>query len=140
MLSDNDAVATVAVKSLDSARKFDQQTLGLTKIMENEEVLAFTSGKSTLFVYRSQYAGTNKATAVTWVDPGHRGHRDDAERSRRQLRTLRLAEHDPPGRPSRGGHDEDGLVQGPDGNIFGLVTPPNPASRHTVGASAQSTA
>jgi len=28
----------------------------------------------------------------------------------------------------------------PDGNIFGLVTPPNPAARHTVGSSAQSRA
>ena len=41
--------------------------LGLTKVMENDEVLAFKSGTSTLFVYRSPYAGTNKATAVTFV-------------------------------------------------------------------------
>ena len=67
MLSDKDAVATVAVKNLESARKFYEQTLGLTKVMENTEVLAFKSGRSTLFVYRSQFAGTNKATAVTWV-------------------------------------------------------------------------
>jgi hypothetical protein len=46
MLSDKDAVATVAVKNLDSARKFYEQTLRLTKIMENEEVLAFKSGSS----------------------------------------------------------------------------------------------
>jgi hypothetical protein len=37
--------------------------------MENAEVLAFKTGKSTLFVYRSQYAGTNMATAVTFVAP-----------------------------------------------------------------------
>jgi catechol-2,3-dioxygenase len=37
MLSDNDAVATVAVRNLESARTFYEQTLGLTKIMENEE-------------------------------------------------------------------------------------------------------
>ncbi len=30
MLSDKDAVATVAVKNLESARKFYEQTLGLT--------------------------------------------------------------------------------------------------------------
>ena len=67
MLSDKDAVATVAVKSLESARNFYEKTLGLTKVMENSEVLAFKSGRSTLFVYRSKYAGTNKATVVTWV-------------------------------------------------------------------------
>jgi hypothetical protein len=31
------------------------------------KIPTFKSGTSTLFVYRSQYAGTNKATAVTWV-------------------------------------------------------------------------
>ena len=36
MLSDRDAVATVAVKNLDGARKFYEQTLGLTKVMEND--------------------------------------------------------------------------------------------------------
>ena len=67
MLSDKDAVATVAVKNLESARKFYENTLGLTKEMENEEVIAFKTGRSKLFVYRSQFAGTNKATAVTWL-------------------------------------------------------------------------
>ena len=68
MLSDNDAVATVAVKDLERAKKFYEDTLGLTKVMENDEVVAFKSGpSSTLFVYRSSFAGTNKATAVTFV-------------------------------------------------------------------------
>ena len=38
MLSDKAAVGTVAVKNLESARKFYEQTLGLTKLMETEEV------------------------------------------------------------------------------------------------------
>src|ERR1700733_8762959 len=67
MLSDKEATATVAVKNLETAKKFYEGALGLTKVMENEEVLAFKTGKSTLFVYRSEYAGTNKATAVTFV-------------------------------------------------------------------------
>src|ERR1043165_5228847 len=67
MLSDNDAIATVAVKNLEAAKKFYEGTLGFTKVMENEEVVAFKTGTSKLFVYRSQYAGTNKATGVTFV-------------------------------------------------------------------------
>jgi len=67
MLSNTDAIATVAVKNLETAKKFYEGTLGLTKVMENEEVVAFKTGDSTLFVYRSQYAGTNKATGVTFV-------------------------------------------------------------------------
>ena len=50
MLSDNDAIATVAVKNLETAKQFYEGTLGLTTVMENEEVLAFKTGKSTLFV------------------------------------------------------------------------------------------
>ena len=67
MLSDNDAIATIAVRKLDTAKAFYEGTLGLTKVMDNEEVAAFKSGASTLFVYRSQFAGTNKATAATFV-------------------------------------------------------------------------
>src|ERR1044071_7088601 len=67
MLGNKDAIATVAVRNLETAKKFYEGILGLTKVMENEEVLAFKTGGSTLFVYRSPFAGTNKATAVTFV-------------------------------------------------------------------------
>ena len=68
MLKDKDAMATVAVKDIKAARKFYEGTLGLT-VVDGEEptALAFRTGGSTLLVYESQYAGTNKATAVTWV-------------------------------------------------------------------------
>ncbi len=63
-----DAVANIAVKNLEAARKFYQDTLGLKQVgAEGEELIVFKSGSSTINVYRSQYAGTNKATAVTWT-------------------------------------------------------------------------
>ena len=140
MLSDKDAVATVAVKNLESARKFYEQTLGLTKIMENEEVLAFKSGSSTLFVYRSQFAGTNKATAVTWVT-------DEVEGIVNTLkgRGVSFEHYDLPNMSRQGDLHVAGTMKAawfkdPDGNIFSLVTPPNTAARQTVGASGRSTA
>jgi catechol 2,3-dioxygenase-like lactoylglutathione lyase family enzyme len=67
MLSNKDAVANVAVKDLDVATKFYKNTLGLTPVHEEgKEVIVFRSGTSEINVYRSDYAGTNKATAVTW--------------------------------------------------------------------------
>jgi catechol 2,3-dioxygenase-like lactoylglutathione lyase family enzyme len=67
MLGQYNAVANIAVKDLEVARKFYEGTLGLTKIdAEGKEVIVFSSGDSKINVYRSQYAGTNKATAVTW--------------------------------------------------------------------------
>ena len=140
MLSDKDAVATVAVKNLESARKFYEQTLGLTKVMENEEVLAFKSGKSTLFVYRSQYAGTNKATAVTWVT-------DEVEDTVKTLKSrgVSFEHYDMPNMTRQGDLHVSGTMKAawfkdPDGNIFSLVTPSNTATKQTVGTSARSTA
>ena len=67
MLGDKDVIATVAVKDLASARKFYEGVLGL-KVADatGSEAISFASGKSKLIVYRSQYAGTNKATALNW--------------------------------------------------------------------------
>ena len=68
MLGDKDAVANIAVKNLEIAKKFYEETLGLTQIgAEGQEVIVFRSGSSTIYVYKSQYAGTNQATAMTWV-------------------------------------------------------------------------
>jgi catechol 2,3-dioxygenase-like lactoylglutathione lyase family enzyme len=67
MLSNRDAVANLAVRDLAVATKFYEDTLGLEPVhKEGEEVVVFKSGASTINVYRSQFAGTNKATAVTW--------------------------------------------------------------------------
>jgi catechol-2,3-dioxygenase len=67
ILSDIDASANLAVKNLEVSKKFYEDTLGLTQIDTEEELIAFKSGNTTIYVYQSQNAGTNKATAVTWV-------------------------------------------------------------------------
>ncbi len=67
MLSDKDAMATIAVKDLDAARGFYEGTLGLSRAgPESSEVALYRSGRSTIVVYRSEFAGTNKATSATW--------------------------------------------------------------------------
>lgn len=67
MLGNHDAVATVAVRDLNAASRFYEEILGLTRIhTEGEEAITYQSGSAQLIVYRSQYAGTNRATAVTW--------------------------------------------------------------------------
>ena len=139
MLSDKDAVATVAVKNLETARKFYESTLGLTKVMENEDVIAFKTGKSTLFVYRSQYAGTNKATAVTFVAE----EVDDLVRTLK-TRGVTFEHYDLPNMSHQGdvhvaGSMKVAWFKDPDGNIFSLVTPANTAARQTAGTAARTT-
>jgi catechol 2,3-dioxygenase-like lactoylglutathione lyase family enzyme len=68
MLGDIDSAANIAVKNLDIAKKFYEDTLGLKQVgAEGQELIVFRSGTSTIYVYESQYAGTNQATAITWV-------------------------------------------------------------------------
>jgi catechol 2,3-dioxygenase-like lactoylglutathione lyase family enzyme len=67
MLSDKDAMATIAVKDLAAAQKFYEGKLGFKKVGPDDgEALTYKSGKSTLVVYRSEFAGTNKATSATF--------------------------------------------------------------------------
>ena len=68
MLGTHDAIATVAVRDLEAARTFDQDALGLEPIdRQGDEVIVFRSGATKLNVYRSQLAGTNRATVVNWA-------------------------------------------------------------------------
>ena len=68
MLGNKQAIATIGVKDIEAARKFYEGKLGLKPAPTKEsDVLSYKSGDSLILVYESQYAGTNKATAVTWI-------------------------------------------------------------------------
>lgn len=68
MLTNAKAFPTIGVKDLNIARDFYEKKLGLKPAGgEGDEVLLFDSGNSTIEVYRSEFAGTNKATALTWA-------------------------------------------------------------------------
>jgi len=67
MLGSKDATATVAVKDIAAAKRFYEEKLGLKAVgTEGHGVVNYKSGGSSLLVYESQFAGTNKATSVTW--------------------------------------------------------------------------
>jgi len=66
MLGSNDVVACLAVKDMDAAKKFYGETLGLEAGMETPGGTLYKSGNGGVFVYPSQYAGSNKATAAAW--------------------------------------------------------------------------
>ena len=108
---------------MEKAKKFYEDTLGLTQVgAEGEEVIIFKSGNSIVNVYQSQYAGTNKATAVTWVVG------QDLEGVVQQLKAKGVAfEHyDMPGVTREGdvhvgGNMKVAWFKDPDGNILNIV-------------------
>lgn len=67
MLADNNAMATIPVKDLASSKKFYENKLGFEKgHQDGPDAVTYRSGKSTVLVYQSEFAGTNKATTATW--------------------------------------------------------------------------
>ena len=124
MLGAKEAMATVAVRDLEKARKFYEGTLGLRLTDQQEqEALTYQAGNTKLLVYRSQYAGSNKATATTWLVG------NDMEKVVQTLRGKGVAfEHyDLPGMTLKGDiHVADGMkaawFKDPDGNIHALVS------------------
>jgi catechol 2,3-dioxygenase-like lactoylglutathione lyase family enzyme len=124
MLGNKDAAANIAVKNLETAKKFYEDILGLTQVgAEGQELIVFKSGNSTINVYRSQYAGTNRATAVTWMVGG------EMEGVVQQLKTKGVAfEHyDMPEMTREGDIHVAGTMKvawfkDPDGNILNIVS------------------
>ena len=122
MLGDKNAAVTIAVKDTKSAKKFYESTLGLKPEATREAgVLSYRSGNSTVLVYESKYAGTNKATAATWVV-------DDVEGVVRDLKGKGIAfEHyDFPDVKRQGdvhvmGQTKAAWFKDPDGNILSVV-------------------
>jgi catechol-2,3-dioxygenase len=122
MLRDHDVAATLAVTDMDAARSFYEGTLGLEPAMEQPEGVVYSAGNSKLMVYRSDFAGTNRATAATWAVG------DQLDSIVQDLRSNGVAfEHyDLPGTTRDGDIHEMGDMRGvwfkdPDGNIIGLV-------------------
>jgi catechol 2,3-dioxygenase-like lactoylglutathione lyase family enzyme len=127
MLGDKDVIATVAVKDLAVARKFYEGTLGL-KVSDasGSEAITFASGRSELIVYRSQYAGTNKATALNWKVGGGTDQIVQIVATLKD-RGVTFEHYDFPGSTRNGdvhvmGPMKSAWFKDPDGNIIALMS------------------
>ena len=123
MLKERQAMATVAVRDLETARSFYEEILGLAPVEEEGgEAVTYKSGGTNLLVYESEYAGTNEATAVTWdVGPEMEGIVGDLKE-----KGVSFEHYDLPGMERQGDlHVSNGLkaawFKDPDGNILALV-------------------
>jgi catechol 2,3-dioxygenase-like lactoylglutathione lyase family enzyme len=122
MLNRITAVPTVAVKDLKRARRFYEEVLGLKPSgVEESDAIAYGNGGSGLFVYESRYAGTNQATAVTWIAGDGV---DDAVRTLKG-KGVAFEHYDLPGMKREGdvhvaGNMRAAWFKDPDGNIHAL--------------------
>ena len=122
MLGKADATPMIAVKDLDRARTFYEDTLGLKPKDEwGDEGVTLKSGDTLFNVYRSEFAGTNKATALTFQV-------DDIAKEVSELKGkgIFFEHYDLPGLEQQGDlHVADGFktawFKDPDGNILSLI-------------------
>lgn len=124
MLGATSVDATIAVKDISVARKFYEGVLGLQRYpIDDGGVVRYKSGSSNILVYESQYAGTNRATAATWVVgedlPG-------LVRSLKQ-KGVTFEHYDFDGAKLEGdvhimGETKAAWLKDPDGNILALVS------------------
>jgi catechol 2,3-dioxygenase-like lactoylglutathione lyase family enzyme len=124
MLRDTDAIANLAVKDLTRAKEFYEGVLGFEPVgREGDELIVYRSGKTTFNVYRSKEAGTNKATAVTWV-VGNKVH--DVVQALK-VKGVTFEHYDMPGLTVEGdvqvGYGMHvAWFKDPDGNILNIVS------------------
>ena len=122
MLGKADATPMIAVRNLDRARKFYKDALGLKAKDEwGGEGMTMKSGDTLINVYRSEFAGTNKATALTFDV-------DDIDKEVGELKDkgIMFEQYDLPGLEQRGDlYVGDGMktawFKDPDGNILSLI-------------------
>jgi catechol 2,3-dioxygenase-like lactoylglutathione lyase family enzyme len=120
MLAGKEIVGTVAVKDLGVARKFYEGTLGLEVVDEQgSEAHVYRSGSTRLYVYRSQFAGTNQATAPNFLAGGD----IDTIVKRLRDRGVVFEHYDLPGLKREGDVHVGGPIKAawfkdPDGNIL----------------------
>jgi catechol 2,3-dioxygenase-like lactoylglutathione lyase family enzyme len=123
MLADTEAVTTVPVKDLEAARRFYEGTLGLKRTGDDDpEFSTYRTGSSNMLVYRSRFAGTNRATAVTWMVG------NEVEDIVRDLKAKGIAfeKYDLPDTTREGdvhvtGSQKAAWFKDPDGNIHAIV-------------------
>jgi len=123
MLSTKNALANIAVKNLEISRKFYENTLGLEKIDSvGNEVVVYRCGNSSIIVYQSQYAGTNKATSATWLV----GEDIDVLVKELKSKGVQFEHYDMPNTTLKDDIHVDGNMKvawfkDPDGNILNIV-------------------
>ena len=124
LLADTDAVANLAVKDLAKAKQFYEGLLGFTQVdEEGGELIVYRSGKTVFNVYRSDYAGTNQATAMTWAV----GDRVAEIAEALAAKGISFEHYDMPGMRREGdvhvaGDMKVAWFRDPDGNILNIVS------------------
>ena len=123
MFEHANATSMVAVKDLERARKFYEGVLGLTPVgPKDPEVQVYQTGDSRLAVYVSQYAGTNRATTLTWEVESVEDVVRDLKARNVEFEHYDLPETKRQGDVHVSGSMKNAWFKDPDGNILAIMS------------------
>ncbi|WP_421733731.1 VOC family protein [Cellulomonas sp.] len=131
MLADHAAIPVLAVTDMERARAFYEGTLGFTSAGEVPDGVVYGTSNGGFLVYPSAYAGTNKATAMSFQLSGDAF---DAEVAALRAAGVEFQTFDLPGEATwTDGVLSDGTMRAawfadPDGNVLNVETDPRSAA------------
>ncbi|WP_421741502.1 VOC family protein [Cellulomonas sp.] len=131
MLSDHASMPVLAVTDMERARAFYEGTLGFTSAGEVPDGVVYGTSNGGFLVYPSAYAGTNRATAISFQLPTDAF---DAEVDALRAAGVELQTFDLPGDVTwTDGVLSDGDMRAawfadPDGNVLNVETHPADAA------------
>lgn len=120
MLKDIDATAVLAVRDVEVASEFYGRVLGLEPSGTPQDgMVLYKSGASSILVYESEHAGTNRANALAWTV----GEGFDEIVNELRARSVTFEHYELPGLTLEGDvHVAEGFkavwFKDPDGNIL----------------------
>jgi catechol 2,3-dioxygenase-like lactoylglutathione lyase family enzyme len=143
MLSQHNVAVNLAVKDLPAARRFYEEVLCLAPVGtqpsqagSDPALIAYRAGGTSIYVYVSEFAGTNQATACTWSVGGEL----EAIVSALKAKGVQFEHYDKmpgvklegdihcfeppptePGKPAHAGQHRIAWFKDPAGNILSLV-------------------
>lgn len=126
MLTNKQPIAAIAVRDIHAARRFYERVLGLKPSERGagiKGIATYDCAGASLLVYRSELAGTNQATGITWPV----GDEIDAIVTALKAKGVTFETYDVPGGPPENsiytfGPIRTAWFKDPDGNIHGLVS------------------
>ncbi len=123
MLGDKNVMADIAVKDLQAAKDFYVGKLGLKLNKENEYEVLLNSGTTLVHVYKSEFAGTNKATTCTFISDNVEGDVDELK-----AMGIKFEHYELPGVTMKGdvhvmGDEKAAWFKDPDGNTLCVGSP-----------------
>jgi catechol 2,3-dioxygenase-like lactoylglutathione lyase family enzyme len=131
MLSDHAAIPVLAVTDIERARAFYEGTLGFSSAGDVPDGVLYRTSNGGFLVYPSAYAGTNKATAISFQLSGDAF---DSEVAALRAAGVELQTFDLPGDATwTDGVLSDGAMRAawfadPDGNVLNVETHPEGAA------------